>query len=139
MVECVFCEIVRGRAEASVVFEDEHCIAFLSLDQPNSYKVLIASARHAEAIYDLYPDEAAAIMRAAIKLAIAIRDASSCEGLNLVQSNGSAGQQEVFHFHMHLLPRFEGDDIQLGWPERRVDRAELDRMAEEIRGKLLEH
>ena len=71
-----------------------------------------------------------------VRIARGIRAASGCDGLNVVQSNGHAGQQDILHFHLHLVPRFSGDDILISWRNRPAGRDELDRMAEEIRSKV---
>ena len=135
-MNCILCEISSGQVPASFVYEDEHVFGIMSLDQPNPYKVLVIPRAHVETIYDLSEDQAARIFQAAVKIARAIREASGCDGLNLVQSNGRAGQQDVFHFHLHLVPRFDGDNIQISWEGTRAERDELNGMAEEIGSKM---
>lgn len=135
-MNCILCEISSGQAPASFVYEDEYVFGIMSLDQPNPYKVLIIPRAHIETIYDLSEDQAARIFQAAVKIARAIREASGCAGLNVVQSNGRAGQQDIFHFHLHLIPRFHGDKILIGWQNNRAERNDLDRMAEGMRSKM---
>ena len=135
-MDCILCEISSGRAQASFVYEDEYVFGIMSLDQPNPYKVLVVPRAHVETIYDLSEDQAARIFQAAVKIARAIREASGCEGLNVVQSNGRAGQQDVFHFHLHLVPRFHGDSVLISWENRRAEGDKLERMAEGIRSKV---
>jgi len=135
-MKCILCEISSGQVPASFVYEDECVVGIMSLDQPNPYKVLVIPRAHVETIYDLSDDQAARIFQAAVRIARAIREASGCDGLNVVQSNGRAGQQDVFHFHLHLVPRFLGDSILLSWENRPADRDALNRMAEEIHLKL---
>jgi histidine triad (HIT) family protein len=135
-MNCILCEISSGQAPASYVYEDEYLFGIMSLDQPNPYKVLVIPRAHIETIYDLSEDQAARIFQAAVKIARAIREASGCEGLNVVQSNGRAGQQDVFHFHLHLVPRFHGDNIQIRWQSSRAERGDLNRMAEEIGSRM---
>ena len=135
-MNCIFCEISSGQAPASFVFQSEQVFAIMSLDQPNPYKVLVVPRSHIENIYDLSAEDAAYIFQATVKIARAVRQASSCEGLNLVQSNGRTGQQDVFHFHLHLIPRFYNDSIILSWQNTQAERSELNRMAEEICSKL---
>ena len=135
-MNCILCEISSGQSPASFVYEDELVFGIMSLDQPNPYKVLVIPRAHIETIYDLSADQAARIFQAAIKIARAIREASGCDGLNVVQSNGRAGQQDVFHFHLHLVPRFDGDNIQISWEGSKAERNDLDRMAQEIGSKM---
>ncbi len=135
-MSCIFCEISSGQVPASFVYQSEEVFAIMSLDQPNPYKVLVVPHSHIENIYDLTAKDAACIFQATVKIARAIREASGCDGLNLVQSNGRAGQQDVFHFHLHLIPRFYNDSIILSWQNTQAERSELNRMAEEICSKL---
>ena len=135
-MNCIFCKISLGQAPASFVFQGEEVFAIMSLDQPNPYKVLVVPHSHIENIYDLSAEDAAHIFQATVKIARAVRKASGCEGLNLVQSNGRVAQQYVFHFHLHLVPRFKNDNILLSWQNTQTERSELNRMAEEICSKL---
>ncbi len=105
----------------------------MSLEQPNPYKVLVIPHAHIETIYDLDDELAASIFQVTTKIARAIRNVSKCDGLNIVQSNGRAGQQDVFHFHLHLVPRFTGDQIMFAWDNSPSDRDILDQFASEIR------
>ena len=129
---CVLCAIAAGAEPASFVYEDEDVLGIMSLDQPVRHKVLIFPRAHAETLYDLDDELAGALFRASARVARAVRDASGCPGLNLVQSNGSAAGQEVPHFHLHLVPRAQGDEIVLAWPAGRAERSELDALAADI-------
>ncbi len=135
-MNCIFCDILSGQLPASFVYEDEQVVGIMSLDQPNPYKVLVIPRAHTENVYDLSDEQAAFIFQATVKIARAVREASGCEGLNLLQSNGRAGQQDVFHFHLHIVPRFYGDDIRLSWEHTKPDRNRLNQMAEQIRAEL---
>jgi histidine triad (HIT) family protein len=133
---CVFCEIVAGREPASFVWRDGRVVAFLSLEQPNPYKVLVVPRAHVETIYDLDDDLAACVFQAAVRVARAVRSVAGCPGLNLVQANGAAGQQDVFHFHLHVVPRLPGDRVTLRWPNVQRGRSELDRLAADLRAVM---
>ena len=135
-MNCIFCDIAAGKAQASFVYQDEAVIGIMSLDQPNPYKVLIVPREHVDMIYALSHDQAGRIFQAAVTVARGIRAASGCAGMNLVQSNGKAGQQDVFHFHLHLVPRFENDDVILRWEDRRLDRFALEKLAMHIRTSI---
>ena len=135
-MNCILCEISSRHAPASFVYDGGEVFAIMSLDQPNPYKVLVIPRVHIETVYDLTDDLAGAIFQTTVRVARAIRDASGCDGLNLVQSNGRAGQQEVLHFHLHLVPRFWGDEIRFAWNHARAERSALEVMAEKIRSKM---
>ena len=136
MSKCVFCSILAGELPAHFAYQDNQVVAFLSLEQPTPYKVLVVPREHVETIYDLSDGQAAAIFQATARVARAVREVSNCEGLNLVQSNGEVGQQDVFHFHLHIVPRFHGDKIVLTWDNTPAPTATLERYAQEINDHL---
>ncbi len=136
MDHCVFCKIVAKQIPAALVHEDEHTLAFMDIGQVNPGHVLVAVKRHAENIYALDDAQAAGVFRAATRVARAIRDAFSPQGLSVYQANGSAAGQTVFHFHVHLVPRHERDGMELSWPVKNPPREKLAEYAEKIRAKL---
>jgi histidine triad (HIT) family protein len=136
MSNCIFCEISNGQSPAGFVYNDRQVFGIVSLDQPNPYKVLVISHAHIETVYDLSELQTARIFQATVKISRAVRAASGCQGLNLVQSNGRIAGQDVFHFHLHIVPRFEGDAIILKWQAVKKAGNELNRMADEIRSKI---
>jgi histidine triad (HIT) family protein len=133
---CVFCKIVARQIPATVVHEDEHTLAFMDLGQVNPGHVLVAAKAHVENIYGLDDGQASALMRAAARVARAIRDAFSPKGLSVYQANGKVAGQTVFHFHVHLVPRHEDDGMALTWPVKNPPREKLEEQAAKIRGKL---
>ena len=136
MGECVFCRIVARRIPATVVHEDEHTLAFMDLGQVNPGHVLVAVKAHAENLYALNDAQAGAVLRAAARVARAIRDAFNPEGLSVYQANGKAAGQTVFHYHVHLVPRHEGDGMTLSWPVKNPARDKLEAYAARIRASL---
>jgi histidine triad (HIT) family protein len=130
---CPFCRMVAGSERASYVWEDPDVFGIMSLEQPTPYKVLVIPKLHVASLFDLTDDLAASLFRTTVKVAKAIRAVSQCPGLNLVQSNGRVGQQDVAHFHLHIVPRFENDGITLAWDNTKTERPRLDALAEEIR------
>ena len=133
---CVFCKIVAKQIPATVVHEDENTLAFMDLGQVNPGHVLVAAKAHVENIYGLGDAQAAALLCSAARVARAIRDAFSPDGLSVYQANGKAAGQTVFHFHIHLLPRHENDGMELTWPVKNPPRETLEEHAAKIRGKL---
>jgi histidine triad (HIT) family protein len=136
MSECVFCKIVARRIPATVVHEDEHTLAFMDLGQVNPGHVLVAVKAHAENLYALNDTQAGAVLRTAARVARAIRDAFSPQGLSVYQANGKAAGQTVFHYHVHLVPRHEGDGMALTWPAKNPPREKLEDYAARIRASL---
>ena len=136
MENCVFCRIVARQIPATVVHEDEHTLAFMDIGQVNPGHVLVAVKQHAENIFELDEAWAAAAFRTAARVSRAIREAFAPQGLSVYQANGRAAGQTVFHFHIHLVPRHEGDGMQLTWPVKNPPRDKLAEYAEKIRAKL---
>jgi histidine triad (HIT) family protein len=136
MSDCVFCKIVAKQIPATVVHEDEHTVAFMDLGQVNPGHVLVAAKAHVENLYGLDDVNAAAIFRTVARVARAIRDAFAPQGLSVYQANGRPAGQTVFHFHVHLVPRHEGDGMALTWPVKNPPREKLEAYATKIRAKL---
>lgn len=136
MADCVFCKIVAKQIPATVVHEDEHTLAFMDIGQVNPGHVLVAVKKHAENIFALDDAQAAAVFRAAARVARAIRSAFEPQGLSVYQANGAAAGQTVMHLHLHLVPRHEGDGMALSWPVKNPPREKLVEYAQRIRAKL---
>jgi histidine triad (HIT) family protein len=136
MTDCVFCRIVAGQIPATVVWEDAHTLAFMDVGQVNPGHVLVALKAHAENVYALDDTQAGALFRGAARVARAIRSAFSPAGLSIYQANGPAAGQTVFHFHIHLVPRHEGDGMSLTWPVKNPPREKLEAYAAQIRAGL---
>ena len=136
MSNCVFCRIVAKEIPATVVHEDEHTLAFMDIGQVNPGHVLVALKKHAENIFVLDDAQAAAVFRSAAKVARAIRGAFEPQGLSVYQANGAAAGQTVFHLHIHLVPRYEGDGMALTWPVKNPPREKLEENAAKIRARL---
>jgi histidine triad (HIT) family protein len=135
---CVFCAIIAREAEASVVYEDEATIAFMDLRQFHDGHALVVPRRHIASFFELDDPTGAALMRTLVRVARAIRDAFTPDGMNIWQSNGEAAGQEVFHLHLHVLPRRQDDGLVRFYPTRPAypPRAELDGQANLIRAHL---
>ena len=136
MSNCVFCRIMAKEIPATVVHEDEHTLAFMDIGQVNPGHVLVAVKKHVENIFVLEDGQAAAVFRAAARVARAIRGAFEPQGLSVYQANGAAAGQTVLHLHIHLVPRYEGDGMALTWPVKNPPREKLLEYAEKIRAKL---
>jgi histidine triad (HIT) family protein len=124
---------VNHEIPASIVFEDAQTLAFMDLGQVNPGHVLVASKRHAATLLDLSADETAAVMRTAHRVAHAIAASFDPPGLTLLQANGIEGEQTVFHFHIHVVPRHANDGIALTWPRQDPAREVLEGYAQQLR------
>jgi histidine triad (HIT) family protein len=127
---------VAGTIPSTRVYEDESCIAFMDLGQVNPGHVLIAVKKHAANLFELDEAQAAAVGRASVRIAAALKAAFAPEGLSVYQANGKAAGQTVLHYHVHLLPRHAGDGMELTWPVKNPPREKLEEYAARIRGAL---
>lgn len=130
--QCIFCRLVAGEIPAARVYEDALTIAFMDLGQVNPGHVLVATKRHAATLLDITPAEAAAVMQTAQRVASAIHETFDPPGITLLQANGREGDQTVFHFHMHVVPRHAGDGIALTWPRKNPDASTLKDYADRL-------
>ncbi len=135
-MDCVFCRIARGEAPAHVVYEDETALAFMDINPATPGHTLLIPKRHFRNVFDLDEDVAAHLMRVAVKLAPVIREAMGADGLNILNANERAAFQSVFHFHLHLIPRWFGDGIRPPWISRPGDPEQIKAAAERIRRVL---
>ena len=136
---CIFCDIVHGAAEVSVCYEDTESIAFMDIQPVNAGHVLVVSRQHFESFQDLPRGLGARLFDVAMQLAPAIRKVSGADDMNVIVSSGAAAGQDVYHFHIHLIPRRQGDgfDVRLPFAESEMpDRTVLDMMAARIIGAL---
>jgi histidine triad (HIT) family protein len=136
MSNCVFCRIIARQIPASVVHEDEHTLAFMDLGQVNPGHVLVAVKAHVENLFGLEAVQASAVSRTMLRVAQAIRDAFAPHGLSVYQANGKAAGQTVLHYHVHLVPRYDGDGMALSWPVKNPPREKLEEYAGQIKSRL---
>lgn len=116
MSNCIFCSIIKGDIPCAKVYEDEHVLAFLDLSQVTKGHTLVIPKVHKENVYELTPDIAKHIFEAVPKIANAIKAEYNLIGLNILNNNGEHAGQSVFHFHMHLIPRYgKGDGFGAVW------------------------
>jgi diadenosine tetraphosphate (Ap4A) HIT family hydrolase len=136
-MDCVFCTIVRGEAEASTAYEDERVVAFMDIAPATPGHLLVVPRRHAPHLADLDPEDGAQMFRVAQLLAAAVRRSSiPADGVNLLLADGAVAMQEVMHAHLHVLPRTEGDGLSLSAGFHEPDRPTLDAQAAEIADSL---
>jgi histidine triad (HIT) family protein len=132
---CVFCAIVAGTAPAERVYEDAWTVAIMDIHPAASGHVLVIPKRHSPDLWHIEPEDAERAMAASVKVAGMIRRALAPDGINLVHASGRAAWQTVFHFHLHLLPRYEGDSLVPPWSldQPRAEDARLRAVADKIR------
>jgi histidine triad (HIT) family protein len=133
MTDCVFCDIVAGDAPAYRLHETDRTLAFLDIEPLNPGHALVVPKPHRETLTEMDGDLVADTFRSARTVAEAIEAAVDPDGLNLLQANGEAAGQEVFHAHVHVLPRYEEDDVEVSWPAEALSDGDAEGVAEKIR------
>ena len=137
MNDCIFCDILAGTLPASIVHQDHACTALLDIQPINPGHTLVIPNRHTAYLADLDEESSTHLFHTAQRVATALRKAGlRCEGVNLLLADGEAAGQEVFHVHLHVVPRFQRDGFGFKFPSKytsKPERGELDRVAEKLR------
>ena len=134
--DCIFCKIAGGEIPSKTLYEDDRFRVILDLGPAARGHALILPKEHAENLYELPEETAAAVMVLAKRMAAVMRDRLNCDGLNLIQNNGEAAGQTVAHFHMHVIPRYEGGPDMVSWEPGTSSGEELAKLAECIKKGL---
>jgi histidine triad (HIT) family protein len=113
--DCIFCKIVAGELPATILAEDERTVSFMDIQPASRGHALVIPRAHATDIHEIDPEDLAAVARSAQRLAAKMVTTLGADGVNLLNSSGRAAWQTVFHFHMHVIPRYEGDPLRLPW------------------------
>jgi histidine triad (HIT) family protein len=129
---CIFCAIADGSAPARRIYEDEHAIAFMDINPATDGHALVIPREHVRDLWEIDEPIAGRVMAASIRVAASMRKALEPDGINILHATGAAAFQTVFHFHLHLIPRYLGDPIKLPWVPRPGDRTKIDAIAEKI-------
>jgi histidine triad (HIT) family protein len=131
--DCIFCRIVARDLPATIIQEDEHTLAFMDIAPATRGHALVIPKRHAVDLWEIEPDQLAAVATAAQLVALRVRDRLHADGVNLINSCRAQAWQTVFHFHIHVIPRYEGDPLRLPWEPRPGDTEEIGAVAAQLR------
>ncbi len=130
--DCIFCKILAGELPASVVDEDERTIAFMDIAPATRGHALVIPRVHAADLLSVGREDLAAVNLAAQRLAAGMKERLGADGVNLLNACGRAAWQTVFHFHVHVIPRYEGDPLRLPWVPAPGEPAEIAAAAQEL-------
>lgn len=130
---CIFCRIVRGEAESARIFEDERVLAFLNIAPAIEGHTLVIPKHHSRNLFDIDASDLEAVAVCAQRVAHRLREKLGCDGISIFQSNEVAGWQTVFHYHVHVMPRYVGDPLVPPWRPTPGERVALERMAVRLR------
>lgn len=134
--DCIFCKIVAGEIPATIVEQDERTIAFMDISPATRGHVLVIPREHAADVHAIDPEDLAAVALTAQRVAAKTLRNLGAAGVNLLNSNGPAAWQTVFHFHMHVIPRYDDDPLRLPWVPAAGDMDEIAAAGEQLRGDL---
>jgi histidine triad (HIT) family protein len=132
-VSCVFCDIAAGRADAERIADTERALAFVDANPVNPGHMLVIPKTHADDIWELSEADGLAVWALTQQMASLARRAYTPDGLNLFQANGSEAWQDVFHMHIHLVPRWKGDSLRRPWSRADGDPAAVPEIARVLR------
>lgn len=135
---CIFCKIANGEIPSRTLYEDESFRVILDISPASKGHAIILAKKHAENIYSLSEEDAGKIYLVAKKVATAMQNVLKCDGMNILQNNGEAAGQTVFHLHMHLIPRYRDDKVQIKWTPGTEAEALSQELMEEIQKSIKE-
>lgn len=129
---CIFCKLANGDIPTATVYEDEYLRAIMDAAPANKGHIIILPKSHAANIYELEDEYVSRAFVLAKKLAVALKKLTGCDGVNILQNNGGAAGQTVFHFHVHVMPRFKDDDCTIVWKPTSYEDGEASEVAKKI-------
>ncbi len=133
---CIFCKIVLKQAPVSIIYEDETILAFLDIRPLNLGHTLVIPKSHYIDIFDIPQNELCNVHKVTKRISPAIKKATIADGISIIQQNGKAAGQDIFHLHVHVVPRFNGQKMPRFSELREVERTKLDEMGQKIRQEL---
>jgi histidine triad (HIT) family protein len=132
--DCIFCKILTGELPARIVDEDERTVSFMDINPATRGHVLVIPRVHSRDLLSIDPDDLAAAAVAAKRLAVRVNERLGAAGVNVINSCGAAAWQTVFHFHLHVIPRYAGDPLQLPWVPSPGNPQEIEAAAAQLSG-----
>ena len=130
--DCIFCRIISGEIPSTTIYENSKFKVIMDIAPANKGHVLILPKEHYDNIYDIDTATAGELFELAVMTARALKSVLDCDGMNILQNNGTVAGQTVFHFHMHIIPRYEGDTVNIGWKELSYEDGEMEQLREAI-------
>ena len=135
MSDCIFCKIIAGEIPSATVYEDDDVKAILDVNPAAKGHVIVLTKTHAANVFEISEEALSKAICAAKKIATALKKTYNCDGVNILQNNGEAAGQTVFHLHIHVIPRFEGDTVSVGWKPGEMP-TDMDETVAAIRANL---
>jgi len=134
--DCIFCKIAAGEVPCSKILEDDSAIAFLDIGPLAKGHTLLIPKDHYVTVDEMPPELAGAVLKHLPTLVKAVKSATNCEGVNILQNNGRVAHQVIPHVHFHIIPRRAGDEFHFNWPAGSYSEGEIEQLAQKIRENL---
>lgn len=134
--DCIFCKLANGVFPTNKIYEDDDFTVILDASPANEGHALILPKQHYANLFEIDDEVSAKVLPLAKKVAKALKEEFNCDGVNVVQNNGEAAGQTVFHFHVHVIPRYDNDDFKIGWPQSEPDADKQTALAERLAARL---
>ncbi|MBO8464060.1 MAG: HIT family protein [Firmicutes bacterium] len=134
--DCIFCKIANGMIPSATIYENSDFKVILDVSPASKGHTLILPKEHFDNIFDMDADTAGKLFSLAAAVARALKQATNCDGMNIVQNNGEVAGQTVFHFHMHVIPRYEGDRVNVTWEPGQATAEQLNELAAIVKREL---
>jgi histidine triad (HIT) family protein len=134
--DCIFCKIANGEIPSATIFENEEFRVVLDVGPATKGHALILTKNHYDNIFEIDEQTAGRLFSLASIVAKAMKKTLNCDGMNVLQNNGTIAGQTVFHFHLHLIPRYEGDQVQITWPQGEITEEEKDQLVQLIKKEI---
>lgn len=134
--DCIFCKIASGKIPSATIYEDSHFRVFLDINPATKGHCLIVPKEHFDNIYELDAETAGRVFSLATLIARSLKNVLKCDGINILQNNGIVAGQTVFHFHMHLIPRYENDGLSLLEEQDPGNMDEIEELRKQIKAAL---
>jgi histidine triad (HIT) family protein len=132
--DCIFCKVLAGDLPSEKIYEDDHTVAVMDINPWTRGHAVVIPRKHATNLFEIEDDELEHVAVAAKRVATMMRDTLGCDGLNLLQSNGRAAWQTIFHLHVHVIPRYDDDPLELPTHPQPAEPEQLAEVAKVIRG-----
>ena len=134
--DCIFCKIANGEIPSATIFEDREFRVMLDIGPATRGQVVILTKEHYDNIYEIDAETAGKLFSLASVIARAMKKVLNCDGMNILQNNGTVAGQTVFHFHLHLIPRYEGDQVQVKWPQGSITEEEKEELVKSMKKEI---
>ncbi|HIT61088.1 MAG TPA: HIT family protein [Candidatus Fimousia stercorigallinarum] len=134
--DCIFCKIANGEIPSACIYENKEFRVILDVGPATRGHVLILTKEHYDNIFEIDAETAGRLFSLASVVARAMKKTLNCDGMNILQNNGTIAGQTVFHFHLHLIPRYEGDQVKVTWPQGEISDDEKTELVNMIKKEI---